>query len=312
MKPATFFLALLFPVLIRPCTAQTSPVQNKATSETMQALAKQLFRTSSGVHHRRLTPQEKAHSEAVLAHLNEMDRAGFEALQAKDFVAAEDFFRESIETCPQPDNYFHLGEALSGQKRIPEAIAAYRAGVYKRHPDGMPYTIAAFMNEAGKNAPYDPNAQICPGNIATMYWMQYALLLSQTGQGAEAAVIYQKALPDVPDVRGDDGAALLEAATPSPEALQAAAHVSVGLCATFFTNHDDAMREFDKAQRLQPDSALTNYFYAYGWKNLTPAERGKYGTEQQAKAALLKAIRLGKGEVKKAAQKALMVAMKPK
>ena len=55
-----------------------------------------------------------------------------------------------------------------------------------------------------------------------------------------------------------------------------------------------------------------NFYYGFGWQQLSPAERVQFGTAQQAKAALRKAARIGKDAVKKAATKALQVAMKPK
>lgn len=72
------------------------------------------------------------------------------------------------------------------------------------------------------------------------------------------------------------------------------------------------MEHYQRALQLAPDSALTNYYYGQGWQKLSPAERIQFGTAQQAKAALQKAIKIGKGAVKKAAQKPLQVAMKPK
>ncbi len=73
-----------------------------------------------------------------------------------------------------------------------------------------------------------------------------------------------------------------------------------------------AFTEYGKALALEPDWALTNFYYGYGWQRLFPADKAQLGSVRQAKAALLKATRLGKGDVKKAAEKALQVAMKPK
>lgn len=65
------------------------------------------------------------------------------------------------------------------------------------------------------------------------------------------------------------------------------------------------MAEYTKALQLAPDNALTNYFYGVGWQRLSPAERAKFGTAQQAKAALQKAVKVGDASVKTAARKAL-------
>ena len=152
-----------------------------------------------------------------------------------------------------------------------------------------------------------------------MAGMKYALLLSQTGQQAEANVVYRKALLQVPDVDDRTIGRFPDADTPSPTEFQAAVHVAIGLCATYGSDpfdtsdsqHVRAMQEFDKARQLQPESALTNYYYGYGWQRLSPNDREKAVDAVQAKAALLKAVKVGKGDVKKAAQKALMVAMNP-
>jgi hypothetical protein len=124
-------------------------------------------------------------------------------------------------------------------------------------------------------------------------------------------------LPLVPDIDAKTIIRFPDAGILSPAALQASAHIALGLCATFGsysfgTNHAIAMSEFDKACHLQPDAPLTNYYYGYGWQNLAPNDRVKLINEQQAKAALQKAVRLGKGAVKEAAQKALLMAMKIK
>ena len=70
------------------------------------------------------------------------------------------------------------------------------------------------------------------------------------------------------------------------------------------------MTEFDKARQLQPDSALTNYYYGYGWRNLSPKDQAGLNDARQAKAALQKAVKAGKGEIKQAAEKALQITMK--
>ena len=74
----------------------------------------------------------------------------------------------------------------------------------------------------------------------------------------------------------------------------------------------EAFAEYGKALQLAPDSDLANYYYGVGWNNLSPAERKQFGSFQQAKAALEKAVKLAKGPLKVKAQKALLVAMKTK
>lgn len=286
MKPIMIFFALAVVASALPCTAQNAV-------------------TVPHYRHGFPIPPE---ATARLALFNEMERAGAKALQDGDFLAAEADYRKAIEASPWAPGYYGLGEALVGQGRITEAIEAYRAGLY-----GPPYTVRV-LKDLPLHGLINPNVRDCPGGAATEDWMEYALLLSQTGQSAEAAIVYKKALPNVPDVNARTIGRFADPDTLSPAAFQASVHIALGLCAsfgmdTFDTNHAKAMIEFDKARQLQPDSALTNY-YGYGWQNLSPKDRAKLNDAQQAKAALQKAVTLDKGEVKQAAEKALQVAMK--
>lgn len=106
---------------------------------------------------------------------------------------------------------------------------------------------------------------------------------------------------------------------PEPTALATAIHITRGLVYNATpdwagdSQNKEAAAEYGKALQLAPDSPLTNYYYYYGvgWQQLSPAERAKIGNIQQAKAALRKAVLLGKGDVKKAAQRALKNFNKP-
>ena len=147
----------------------------------------------------------------------------------------------------------------------------------------------------------------------------YAQLLLKSGKWAEAVAVYNfdpgkpKPGSDLPDW----AEGRFSPDVPKPRAFAVALHIARG---QIYSNTPDwagerqnteAMAEYEKALALEPDSARANFFYGFGWKRLSPDERGKYGTEQQAKAALLKAVRIGKGDVKKAAEKELRVAMNP-
>ena len=90
------------------------------------------------------------------------------------------------------------------------------------------------------------------------------------------------------------------------------AHVVLGIKYSVNGQSGKAFEDISKGVALSPVSSFANFHYGYSWQHLPAADKAKFGTEQQAKAALLKAVRIGKGDVKKAAQKALMVAMKPK
>lgn len=306
MKPIIFCLAMVSLTFATQCLAQTGATQANNPPETTQSLAQRLLREARGPHHRTLTPEDQAHDKAIFTRFREINRAGEEALRGGDFVAAEGHYRESIKVFEWPYSYFGLGEALAGQGRIAEAVEAYRGGIYERADDGTSY---AALSPDDKPSPEIGGSKMCifPG-AGSEVWMKYVLLLNQTGQGAEALTIYRQAVPAVPDVNAekDNIQAFLDIGSSSPAALQAAAHVALGLCATFSgAGSEKAIIEFDKGRRLQPDSALTNYYYGFGWQRLNAAERAKVGSVQQARAALQKAILLGKGDLKRAARKVL-------
>lgn len=151
----------------------------------------------------------------------------------------------------------------------------------------------------------------------------YALLLLKSGQWAQAVAIYNQAITSLPDV-GDhpemptlhDGEVMranshFSPDVPQPVALAVALHIARGLTYSGqcgwadAPQNTEALAEYGKALQLAPDSGLANYYYGSGWQQLSPAERAKFGSVQQAKAALQKAILLGKADVKKAARKAL-------
>ncbi len=161
--------------------------------------------------------------------------------------------------------------------------------------------------------------------------LPYALLLLKSGQWEQALAVYNRALPWLPDVgrRWDNtpvvhDSDLLQANShfspdvPDPAALEVNLHIARGLVYgsmcdwTGASLNTRSLAEFGKALQLAPDSGLASYFYGTGWQHLSPAERAGFGTEEQAKASLQKAVKFGKGDVKVTAQKALMVAMKPK
>ncbi len=307
MKPAILLLALT--ITASPCVAQTntaqtgtaqaSPTPSTPSPQALRAALDYFFRASHDIHRSSLTPEQKAHSAAVLAKINELEHAGAKALRDGDYTAAEAAFRESLDTCPSPSTYYELAEALTGQGRGAEAIAAYRGGIY-----GPPFTTP-IQNDIPLHGQFNPDIRVCPGGGAEVAWMKYALLLSQTGQGAEAAVIYRKAVIRVPESDRPGMSLALPPGTPAAD-LQAAAHVALGLCATFSgSQYDKAMGEFDAARRLCPDSPLTNYYYGYGWQNLGAKARLKVADAQQVKAAFQQAAAYGTDPVKKAAGEAL-------
>ena len=209
------------------------------------------------------------------------------ALHAGKYAEAEATERRSIALCP-----FHTGvpeevlaQALDAQGKEQEALRVYQELVTDRQPRNL---------------------------------LPYALLLLKSGQWAQAVATYNQgiALYSERDPVWANPRFLSD--VPEPTALAVAIHIERG---RLFNGAPDwagegqnteALAEYAKALQLAPDSDLANYYYGVGWQQLSPAERAKAGgNEQQAKAALQKAMRLGKAPVKKAAQKALKDFNKP-
>ena len=301
MKHTIVSLALFGMASAVPCAAQVSPAPVPLSRTAMQALVLDLFR-HSGSGHAPQTPQQKARVKAYMERIYELDQAGAEALHAGDFTAAEAYYRELTEVDSYSrDAHYKLGDALAGQGQVKEAIEAYRAGIY-----GPPYTVTV-LNDIPLHGQFNPAVRVCPGGGEEVSWIKYALLLSQTGQVPEAVALYKQALPRVPDADLLTTGFPFGKDAPTPEIFQAAAHVALGLCATFSgSNYEEAMSHFDLAQHLRPDAPLTNYYYGYGWHNLNPQSRAKVANALRAKAALQKAAASGQGEVKKAAEEALV------
>ena len=143
--------------------------------------------------------------------------------------------------------------------------------------------------------------------------MQYALLLSQTGQQAEAVMIYNKAFPMMSGGHLRELQRLPDPATLFPAAFQSSVHIVLGMYIALegwpVSNHTQSIQEFDPALRLAPDSPLANYYYGYGWRKLPPAERAKRaampGQLDAVKAALEKAAKPGAESVSAAEMKQL-------
>lgn len=191
-----------------------------------------------------------------------------------------------------------LAAALAAQGKDKEALEAYRDVVehYDTHPRSL---------------------------------LPLAQLLLKSGQWTQALALYNRVLPNLPDVGPHLEAVVVHdsdamqasshfsAAAPDPVGLATAIHIARGLVYNSTSGwagasqDTEAMAEYAKAFQLAPNNALTNYYYGVGWQKLAPAERAKFGDAQQAKAALEKAVKLGKPDVKAAAQKALLVAAKP-
>lgn len=242
--------------------------------------------------------------------INDLDQAGTLALRNRNFAAAEADYRELLQVtaapqmAPQtmlgPAPYYGLGEALAGQGKTAEAVAAYKMGVY--YPlNFTPEAVA--VSQAIENK---PNLRGCSFPVDAVAWMKYALLLSQTRQNAEAFIVYSQAMRHVSDGNRSGITLFSTTVLPSPVVFQAAIHVALGLLVNDAGNdREQAMSEFDQALRLAPDAAVTNCYYGYGWQRLDLKSPIKAANALQAKAALTKAAASEDDNVKKAAEEAV-------
>ncbi len=222
------------------------------------------------------------------------------SLHNGDYAGAETEARQSlsIDAANAGISKEVLAAALAAQGKDQEALEAYRDVIehYDTHPRNL---------------------------------LPLAQLLLKSGQWAQALSVYNRALPSLPDVgphletivvhESDamQASSHFSAATPDPLGLATAIHLARGLVYSSASGwagdsqDTEAMAEYAKAFQLAPDNALTNYYFGVGWQKLAPTERAKFGNAQQAKAALEKAVKLGKPDVIEAAQKALRVAAQP-
>jgi tetratricopeptide (TPR) repeat protein len=189
-----------------------------------------------------------------------------------------------------------LGNALEAQGKDQEALQIYHTQVI----DGI-------------NGPMGQPRDL----------LSYALMLLKSGQWAQAVLAYNNALPHLPDVGSHpeiptvhDGDVIranshFSPDVPEPAALATALHIARGMVYNATTGwagdslDKEAMDEYAKALQSAPDNALANYYYGVGWQKLSPTERASFGTAQQAKAALQKAVKIGNADVKRAAERAL-------
>ena len=241
------------------------------------------------------TPEQEANAEQAA----KLRGTAARSLHAGRYAEAEAEARDSLSLTDDDTVREVLAAALDAQGKKKEALQAYHVMVV------------------------DEKAQY------TRVLLPYALLLLQAGQWRQALTVYNRALSDLPSIGPhletpivQDGEAMrtnshFSSDLPEPTALATAIHIARGLVYNASSDwagesqNKEAAAEYGKALQLAPDSPLTNYYYGVGWQQLSPAERAKFGSEQQAKAALQKAVLLGKGDVKKAALKALKGFNKP-
>ena len=244
--------------------------------------------TTGGDYNVPLTPKQQA----------EVEQGGQLALTAAadlhtgNCTQAEAEARESLAISDDGRAEEVLAGALEGQGRDKEALQQYQTVI--EHYDKQPRNL-----------------------------LPYAQLLLKSGQWAQAVAVYNQALPHLPDVGPHPETPIVHDGdliranshfspdVPEPAALAVALHITRGMIYNTTpgwagTGQDtEAMAEYAKALQTAPGNALANYYYGVGWHKLSPTDRAKFGTAQQAKAALQKAVKIGNANVKAAALKAL-------
>ena len=234
-------------------------------------------------------------------------------------ISAEALARqdEAAQICRLAAIDLHLGNYSQAEKEARQADALdLLAGVPQE-------VLAAALDAQGKDQEALQAYRLLAAGGQTRDLLPYAQLLLKSGQWADALAVYNQALPRLPDVGPHLEATIVHDGdviranshfspeVPEPMALATAIHIARGMVYNNTpgwagTGQDtEAMGEYQKALQLAPDNALTNYFYGVGWQRLSPAERVKFGTAQQAKAHLEKAVKVGNASVKAAALKAL-------
>ncbi len=223
-----------------------------------------------------LTPALKARQDEK----GRLDQAARAALDVGDYAEEEADARQS--------SSLGVGSGLC-QELLAQAL-------YSQGKDQEALQVYKVMSDAG---------DVFPRNE-----VPYARLLLASGQWVQAVNVYNKTLPFLP-FGNQVTNRRFSPDVPQPKELAVALHVAQGL--TYdgdpgWGSHprsEEAMREFDQALRLAPNSPLTNYYYGFGWQSLPLNSPTRIASTGRAKSAFQKAASLGNGEVKKAAEDAL-------
>ena len=228
---------------------------------------------------RPLTPAELT----PLQHASEFIAAGEAASKMGNYAEAENDFKNA-KALMNWNLYADRGlaEVYVSEGRYEEASQLYRALLTPN-----PHVVSTATQEVRTH-------------------MGFAIALSQAGRWPEAVAVYENILPKT--INGGEAPKInlhFDPLNPMPAQLQALAHVAIG--AEYLGNgaRGNAFDEFGKALRTDPTSPFANYYYGYGWRSLDPADKARVLNAPQAKAALLRAEKMGSANVKAAAAKAL-------
>jgi len=200
------------------------------------------------------------------------EETGQQALSSGDLNTAEADFRHSVDLNRSNGSALAgLAQTLEREGKDRQAIPVYRYLLYPKQGWGT------SLEE-------DPILR-----------MHFALLLAGDGQWPEAVSVYENTIggitlgPSFPDVRVH-----FSPNTPQPAALQAMAHLAMGVTYTNRLEHAQALSEYTLALGMQPDLAIAGYCYGYGLTRL--------GRRAEAKAAFEQARNTGGNDVKAAAE----------
>jgi len=231
---------------------------------------------------------------------------------------AQEAFRQSGQLAVAATIDLHKGRYAQAESEARQALAI--GGAECVASEVLPAALEAQGKDQEALQLY--HAQIIEGENGpqghTRLLLPYAELLLRSSQWGKALAAYNQVLSQFPEEELVRESSQFTADTPDPAALAVAIYIERGRVYSASVDwarepqNTEAMAEYGKALQLAPDSALTNFYYGQGWQKLSPAERTQFGTVEQARAALRKAVKVGRGNVKKAAQKALLVAMKLK
>ena len=294
MRNCTFFLGTVTTVLLLngAALAQLAPAHPPPAPAVPAPAAPAPRHRTTINNYNGILPVDRAYQEKQ-ERAAAYYEAGLTALAAGKFAVAEDELRASILDEPRGERYMALAEALAAQGRTAQALESY-------------------------NTVFHPPAHFgWGGSYMTRAHLEYAVLLARSGRWGEAVASYDLAMASIHVGDAPEIAVRFAPGDPKPTDLEAAAHLALGVDANGICNNlgefenDRAFREYTQALRLAPDWAAANYYFGIGWQKLSPAERARFGTAERAKTALEKAVKLGKGDVKKAAEKALNDLKKP-
>ncbi len=185
--------------------------------------------------------------------------------------AAEADFRHAVQMNPaNPDALVGLAKTLEVEGKNAQSISVYR---YLLNP--KPHW--------GTSLEGDPVLR-----------MHFCLLLAGDGQWAEAMSVYNNTLARVS--LGPSFPAITVPFNPDAPNLtffQTMVHLRLGIVYSGMAENAQAFSEYQTAHNLQPEMAVTNYYYGTGWQQLNPKDKATIGNAAQAKAALEKASKMG-------------------